>query len=321
MSTRIKDFDQLQKIGQTEHGIIYRARDRRYNRYVTVKQISHSTKTKGIPSNILREISLLKQLSSNKNIITLYEILSSSSDLYLIFEHNSCNFKAYIFKYHKQLNIRQIKNYLFQIISGIYCCHSLKVIHAHLQPNRIMMNISSQTLKITDFGLFIDSNISLTKTATLRYRAPEILAGNNQYHTSCDIFSIGCIFAEIFRKNTSVLFGGNSEIEQLMMIFKILGTPSTDDDNMYYIKNCKYFHAHFPKWKRKSLQELCPRGDLNENGYQLLSRMLTLNPLKRITAKQALKHEWFTIAPLKTDVSTTTMRSTPTTRPYSSCST
>ena len=122
---------------------------------------------------------------------------------------------------------------------------------------------------------------------TLWYRAPEILLGAKQYSTPVDVWSIGCIFAEMI--NQSPLFPGDSEIDQLFKIFRGLGTP--DDSVWPEVSQLPDYKPQFPKWKAKEMKELCPKVD--EFGLDLLKRMLIYPPHMRLSAKDALRHRFF----------------------------
>ena len=122
-----------------------------------------------------------------------------------------------------------------------------------------------------------------------RYRPPEILLGDDQYSPAVDIWSIGCIFAEIVNRSQP-LFRGDSEISQLLKIFTVCGTINKEN-----YPNCgqklKFWQSQFPKWKEKPIADIAP--DLDECGLDLMRRMLKLHPSQRITAKQALRHPYF----------------------------
>jgi serine/threonine protein kinase len=143
-------------------------------------------------------------------------------------------------------------------------------------------------LKLADFGLARAFGVPVRpythEVVTLWYRAPEILLGSQQYSTPVDVWSIGCIFAEIASKEP--LFTGDSEIDQLYKVFQMLGTPT--ERTWPGVTKLQDYSAVFPKWPR------CPFDlPLPDEGIDLLEKMLEYDPAKRISAKQALQHPFF----------------------------
>ncbi|PPE00280.1 hypothetical protein GOBAR_DD02694 [Gossypium barbadense] len=126
----------------------------------------------------------------------------------------------------------------------------------------------------------------IIKVVTLWYRAPEILLGSRHYSTPVDVWSVGCIFAEMV--NQRPLFPGDSEIDELFKIFRILGTPN--EDTWPGVTSLPDFKSAFPKWPAKNLATVVP--NLESAGIDLLSKMLCMDPSKRITARSALEHEY-----------------------------
>jgi len=176
------------------------------------------------------------------------------------------------------------------MLQGIAYCHQCRILHRDLKPQNILID-EKGIIKLADFGLaraFGLPNKSWThEVVTLWYRPPEILLGCHKYSLEVDLWSIGCIFAELI--NGKPLFHGDSQICQLMYIFKMLGTPNKE--TWPGIHDLDNFQNNFPKWKPAPWSEIVPT--LCEYGRSLLSSMLVLNPNKRITAKQALRHPYF----------------------------
>lgn len=188
------------------------------------------------------------------------------------------------------LTAQDIKKLLFQIILGIYVCHTSSIIHRDLKPQNLL--IKGDNVKIGDFGLARQVSLPMRtythEVVTLWYRAPEILLGLKKYAHSVDMWSIGVIFAEMIMQGC-ILFPGDSELDELMKIFQVLGTPS--EKSWPGVSQLPYFNNNFPQWKVSKLRELVPK--LDDTGFDLMKQMLTLDPVKRITAKAALEHPYF----------------------------
>ena len=307
----LNNYQVLEYIDKGGFGTVCKARHVETGRIVAIKQFETYATGTGLPANTVREIALLKRLHENVHIVTLLEVLVDidGSNVKIVLEYCTQDLKKYLNYIHKKakmrLSIQAIKSYLTQILEGIAHCHSLRIIHRDLKPQNILLvedpnDRNRNKLQIADFGLSRTMEVSkgspcsLThEVNTLWYRSPEILLGQKQYDFSSDIWSIGCIFGEMLNASKP-LFRGDSEICQIMHIFKVLGTPNHRDPQQWpqIEEDCKNYQSTFPKWNPMSMKKICPRSDFDENGQDLLARMLTMNPRKRITARQALRHCW-----------------------------
>ncbi len=178
---------------------------------------------------------------------------------------------------------------MYQLIKGLSYCHSRRILHRDLKPQNLLIDREGN-LKLADFGLARAVGIPVRtythEIVTLWYRAPEILLGQKHYSTAVDMWSVGCIFAEM--ANQHPLFPGDSEIDELFKIFRVLGTPN--EITWPSVTTLPDYKASFPKWPAVPLGKLVK---LDENGVDLLQKLLTYEPGQRISAKRALLHPYF----------------------------
>ncbi|XP_068065557.1 cyclin-dependent kinase 3 isoform X1 [Anomalospiza imberbis] len=246
--------------------------------------------SEGVPSTAIREISLLKELK-HPNIVRLLDVIHSQKKLYMVFEYLNQDLKKYMDSCQAgDLPLSLVKNYLFQLLQGVSFCHSHRVIHRDLKPQNLLIN-EAGAIKLADFGLARAFGVPLRtythEVVTLWYRAPEILLGCRYYSTPVDIWSIGCIFAEMMTRKA--LFPGDSEIDQLFQIFRILGTPT--EVTWPGVTQLPDYKGSFPRWPRKEMKDIVP--NLDRDGRDLLTQLLLYDPSKRISAKAALNHQYF----------------------------
>lgn len=285
----MEGFQKVEKIGEGTYGVVYKARDKLTGNMVALKKIRLDTETEGVPSTAIREISLLKELD-HANIVKLLDVIHNEKKLYLVFEFLSQDLKKYMDSQLKGLPLDLAKSYLYQLLQGISYCHSHRVLHRDLKPQNLLIDAEG-CIKLADFGLARAIGVPVRtythEVITLWYRPPEILLGTKMYSTSVDIWSIGCIFAEMVHKKT--LFSGDSEIDQLFRIFRTLGTP--DETIWPGVTSLPDFKSKFPRWPRQPLSKVIP--ELPLDGIEALELMLVYDPLRRMSAKQMLSHSFF----------------------------
>ncbi|XP_015591398.1 cyclin-dependent kinase 2 isoform X2 [Cephus cinctus] len=245
--------------------------------------------SEGVPSTAIREISLLKELA-HPNIIQLFDVAQCDKHLYLVFEFLQQDLKKFLDSCKTGLDSALIKSYLWQLLRGIAFCHLHRVFHRDLKPQNLLIDHEGY-IKLADFGLARSFGIPVRtythEVVTLWYRAPEILLGTKLYSSSVDVWSLGCIFVEMATRRA--LFPGDAEIDQLFRIFRTLGTP--DETVWPGVSQLPDYKSMFPRWDARSLDEVVPSFD--SKAKDLLTRLLTYDPNKRITALMALNHPYF----------------------------
>ncbi|KAF4462958.1 hypothetical protein FALBO_10216, partial [Fusarium albosuccineum] len=181
-----------------------------------------------------------------------------------------------------------IQYFLYQIMRGLKYVHSAGVVHRDLKPSNILVNENCD-LKICDFGLARIQDPQMTGYVSTRYyRAPEIMLTWQKYDVEVDIWSAGCIFAEMLEGKP--LFPGKDHVNQFSIITELLGTPPDDVINTIASENTLRFVKSLPKRERQPLRNKFKNAD--DSAIDLLERMLVFDPKKRITATEALAHDY-----------------------------
>ncbi|KAL0941763.1 Cyclin-dependent kinase 1 [Colletotrichum truncatum] len=293
----MENYQKLEKIGEGTYGVVYKARDLlNGGRIVALKKIRLEAEDEGVPSTAIREISLLKEMR-DPNIVQLFNIVHADGHkLYLVFEFLDLDLKKYMesLPVSDGLNQNVIQKFMWQLCDGVRYCHSRRILHRDLKPQNLLISRDGD-LKLADFGLARAFGVPLRtythEVVTLWYRAPEILLGGRQYSTGVDMWSVGCIFAEMCTRKP--LFPGDSEIDEIFKIFRNLGTPT--EDVWPGVTSYPDFKSSFPKWIRDESQPLC--SNLDAEGLELLEMMLVYDPASRISAKAACNHPYFETYP------------------------
>ncbi|KAK7696494.1 Cyclin-dependent kinase catalytic subunit [Cerrena zonata] len=275
------------------YGVVYKARDVTTNQVVALKKIRLEAEDEGVPSTAIREISLLKELK-DEHVVRLLDIVHADQKLYLVFEFLDVDLKRFMENCNKAgspISLDIVKRFTHQLTSGLLYCHSHRILHRDLKPQNLLID-SNHNLKLADFGLARAFGIPMRtythEVVTLWYRAPEVLLGSRHYSTAIDMWSVGCIFAEMVRRGHP-LFPGDSEIDQIFKIFKILGTPN--EDTWPGVRQLPDYKPTFPQWAAQELAHQVP--GLDDDGLELLRDMLTYDISKRISAKRTLIHPYF----------------------------
>lgn len=302
-------YERLARVSEGTYGVVWKARDMATNEIVALKQIKFDAdqqKNQGFPVTALREISVLLALS-HECIVTVKEMVvgSEHDKVFMVMEFFSLDLHQAMKQKRQYPNVlrqSELKGIMQQIISGTNHMHSKWFMHRDLKTSNILVHRSGR-VALCDFGLarrFQDPPRALTQlVVTLWYRAPELLFGENCYGPGIDMWSLGCIFGELICQEA--IMQGQGELDQIDKIFAMLGTPTEET----WPDFGKLPATGLFRWNKNKAKILLPekfpinapphfkQTFLDGNGYDLLSKLLTLDPKKRITAEDALNHEYF----------------------------
>ncbi|KAL2188431.1 Pkinase-domain-containing protein [Thermothelomyces heterothallicus CBS 203.75] len=283
-------FQQLEKLGEGTYATVFKGRNRQTGELVALKEI-HLDSEEGTPSTAIREISLMKELK-HENIVALHDVIHTENKLMLVFEYMDGDLKKYMDTQGDRGALKPpvIKSFMYQLLKGIDFCHKNRVLHRDLKPQNLLINSKGQ-LKLGDFGLArafgIPVNTFSNEVVTLWYRAPDVLLGSRTYNTSIDIWSAGCIMAEMFSGRP--LFPGTTNEDQIIRIFRIMGTPS--ERTWPGLSQFPEYKDSWQTYATQPLSSILPQ--IDPVGIDLLQRLLQLRPELRLSAAEALAHPWF----------------------------
>ncbi|XP_076332798.1 extracellular signal-regulated kinase 2-like isoform X2 [Tachypleus tridentatus] len=276
------------------YGIVWKAVDAKTNQMVAVKKIFDAFRNQTDAQRTFREIWFLHKFKNHRNIIALLDVIEAenNSDIYLVFEFMVTDLHRAI-KKGMFCRDHQIRFITYQLLCALKYIHTAHVIHRDLKPSNILLDTEGRA-KLADFGLarsvlqceLDDCDPALTEyVATRWYRAPEILLGVKQYTEVVDIWSLGCLLGEMIL--SVPLFPGTSTLNQLECIMAALPHSQIKDVESL---NCDYTSSFIEKASNKPkryLQDIMKGAPVEAISF--LSKLLTLNPRKRLSAEQALK--------------------------------
>jgi len=286
------NYIQHEKLGEGTYATVYKGRSRTTNEVVALKEINLDA-DEGTPSTAIREISLMKELK-HINIVRLHDVIHTETKLVLIFEFCEQDLKRYMDTHGERsaLDLRIVQSFMCQLLTGIAFCHENRVLHRDLKPQNLLINRRGE-LKIGDFGLArafgVPVNTFSNEVVTLWYRAPDVLLGSRTYSTSIDIWSCGCIFAEMM--SGVPLFRGKDNQDQLLHIMRIIGTPDERTLRKIATDSPEITIKQYPRYPKVPFENVVPKAP--PLAIDLLERMLQFDPAKRISAAEALTHPYF----------------------------
>ncbi|KAH7706533.1 c-jun N-terminal kinase [Aphelenchoides avenae] len=309
-------YTHLKLIGYGAQGIVVSAVDSKTSKQVAIKKLICAFKDELHAKRSYREFDLMSRVN-HRNVIKLLSAYTPQSslhefkDIYLVMELMDNNLDAVVKMEKGEMDHERLSYLLYQLLCGIHHLHKSGIIHRDLKPTNIAVRYEECELKILDFGLARSANGGLMKSpyvVTRPYRAPEIILGAvnythgngvTEYDTQADVWSTGCIFAELFRGE--VLFLAENQLQQWGRITQVLGKPDATFTSRLQPTVRELVERH-PSWPPMPWARLFPDGQIrelatspeatNENARDLLSKMLVIDPMRRITVEEALRHPY-----------------------------
>ncbi|CAF0837342.1 unnamed protein product [Didymodactylos carnosus] len=288
-------YTDLRYIGEGAYGMVVSAFDQITQQKVAIKKIT-PFEHQCFCQRTLREIKILSRFR-HENIINIQDVIRAPTidqmkDIYIV----QCLMECDMYKLlkHQRLTEEHICYFLYQILRGLKYIHSANVLHRDLKPSNLLLNTNCD-LKICDFGLarVADPNHEhaglLTEyVATRWYRAPEIMLNARGYYKPIDIWSVGCILAEMLTGRP--IFPGKHYIEQINLILNVVGSPCEEDLNSIVNERARNYVSLLPVRQRTPWKKLFP--DANDSALSMLDYLLTFNPNRRVSVEEALAHPY-----------------------------
>ncbi|MQM09191.1 hypothetical protein Taro_042059 [Colocasia esculenta] len=301
----VDDYDILDKVGAGAYGVVFKAREKETGDTVALKKMD-------LDGAAIGEITLLGSLPQHPCIVGLKEVVSDGRgrlirQVYMVMEYLEYDLSRVIEGAKQRLSEGSAKYLMHQLLQGVSFLHANGVMHRDLKTSNLLLNREGQ-LKLCDFGLSRRCIDGIGKqqpytdlVVTLWYRAPELLLMAEGYSAAVDMWSVGCIMAELLRRVP--LFPGTNELDQLHRIFGVLGVPDEatwPDFTSLCAKMGVRLTSGCGRPCTGKLKKLLPRASLSEAGHDLLVRLLAYDPRRRLTVEEALNHPWFQEMPAPT---------------------
>ncbi|ORX97652.1 Pkinase-domain-containing protein [Basidiobolus meristosporus CBS 931.73] len=279
-------------VGNGSFGVVYQAQLLETGEEIAIKKVLQDRRYKN------RELQIMRTLS-HPNIVDLKAFFHTNGErkeevyLNLILEYVPETIYKVVRQYNKmrqQVPMLHVKLYMYQLFRSLAYIHSIGVCHRDIKPQNLLVNSGTGVLKLCDFGsakALVPGEPNVAYICSRYYRAPELIFSATNYTSSIDIWSSGCVMAELITGQP--LFPGDSSIDQLVEIIKVLGTPTREQ---IYSMNPHYVDHKFPQIKPHPFSKIF-RSRAPEDAVDLVTQLLDYTPNKRLTALEAMAHPFF----------------------------
>ncbi|RLN63340.1 hypothetical protein BBJ29_002716 [Phytophthora kernoviae] len=284
-------YELLDKIGNGAFGEVHRAKDLQSGEIRAVKRLrmNDDGQLAVVPAAQFQEIEAMRQLH-HPNIVKLLDVVPDGSYIALVLEYMPTDLISVVRNREQPLHPADARGLMRMLLQGVACCHEHSILHRDIKPGNLLLSAEG-VLKLSDFGLatvFMGQERSYShQVATRWYRAPELLFGTRHYDTAVDMWSVGAVFAELLRPTP--LFAGQNDLDQIFRVIQVLGDVEKQWSGVRELPD--FNKVCFPSYEPMPFSKLFP--DAEPTAVDLLAKLLVLDPSKRLSARQALMHDFF----------------------------
>ncbi|KAN0026536.1 hypothetical protein ACTFIV_007524 [Dictyostelium citrinum] len=278
-------------IGNGSFGVVTQAIVADTKEVVAIKKVLQDQRYKN------RELQIMKMLN-HINIVSLKNSFytSDNDEVYLNLVLEYVPDTVYRVSRHYSMSKQPVPNifvklYIYQLCRSINYIHSLGICHRDIKPQNLLLDTSTSTLKLCDFGsakILIKGETNVSYICSRHYRAPELIFGSTNYTTTIDVWSLGCVLAELLLGQP--LFPGENGIDQLVEIIKVLGTPTKEQ---IHAMNPYYTSFKFPEIKANPWPRVFKAKDVPPESIDLISKILLYDPSSRLKPVEICAHPFF----------------------------
>jgi serine/threonine protein kinase len=286
-------YTATQIIGSGSFGVVYQATIAETGEYVAIKKVFQDKRYKN------RELQMLKELN-HPNVIKLRQAFYTPGDkpeeiyLNVVMDYIPETLSRTIRQYYKsktQIPMLIVKLYAYQMLRSLAYIHAIGICHRDIKPQNILVDPTHHVIKMCDFGSakkLIKGEPNVSYICSRYYRAPELIFGATEYTTAIDVWSTGCVIAELVLGQP--MFPGESAVDQIVEIIKILGTPSK---TQILAMNPEYNEFRFPIIKPYPWGKVFKNKGMSESFFDFISKLLTYEPQIRGKPLKTLLHPFF----------------------------